>query len=102
MRYLTAGFLALAALPAMAPTAAADPHPWCLVVQDWGDGWACGFDTFAPVSNRGARRQHRLLRRQSGVSAPGSCQAAAAAAASQLMSRNCDVACFARLGRSVR
>jgi Protein of unknown function (DUF3551) len=47
MRYLTAGFLTLAAMQALAPTAAADPHPWCLVVQDWGDGWACGFDTFA-------------------------------------------------------
>ena len=38
--------VALAMLVAAAP-AAADPHPWCLVVQDWGDGWACGFDTFA-------------------------------------------------------
>jgi hypothetical protein len=49
MRYLTAGFLTLAAMPAMAPTPAeaSDRHPWCLVVQDWGDGWACGYDTFA-------------------------------------------------------
>ena len=21
-------------------------HPWCMVIQDLGDGWACGFDTF--------------------------------------------------------
>jgi hypothetical protein len=22
------------------------PHPWCLVIQDQDDGWACGFDSF--------------------------------------------------------
>jgi hypothetical protein len=22
------------------------PHPWCLIIQDQDDGWACGFDTF--------------------------------------------------------
>ena len=32
---------------AATPAHASDSHPWCLVVQDWGDGWACGFDTFA-------------------------------------------------------
>lgn len=39
----------LAATPAViaAPAAASDRHSWCLVVQDWGDGWACGYDTFA-------------------------------------------------------
>jgi hypothetical protein len=49
MRSIIAGFLTLAAVQAMAPTpaGASAPHPWCLVVQDWGDGWACGFDTFA-------------------------------------------------------
>jgi len=49
MRYVTFGVLALAAMP-LGPAAAAsasDRHPWCLVVQDWGDGWSCGFDTFA-------------------------------------------------------
>ena len=49
MRYVTVGFLTLAAMQAMAlmPADASDRHPWCLVVQDWGDGLACGFDTFA-------------------------------------------------------
>jgi hypothetical protein len=49
MRYVTFLVLALAAMPP-APAAAAgasERHPWCLVVQDWGDGWSCGFDTFA-------------------------------------------------------
>ena len=44
--------LAVVALAAMQATVvvaakASDRHPWCLVVQDWGDGWACGYDTFA-------------------------------------------------------
>lgn len=49
MRYVARGALALAAImAAAAPSAdASDRHPWCLVVQDWGDGWACGYDTFA-------------------------------------------------------
>jgi hypothetical protein len=49
MRVVTRHVLALAAIAAatLAPAAASDRHPWCLVVQDWGDGWACGFDTFA-------------------------------------------------------
>ena len=34
-----------AATPASASASAR--HSWCLVVQDWGDGWACGYDTFA-------------------------------------------------------
>ncbi len=43
------GSLVLAATltAAIAPAGASDRHPWCLVVQDWGDGWACGFDSFA-------------------------------------------------------
>ncbi len=49
MRYVTPGVLALVAMQALmaAPVRASDRHPWCLVVQDWGDGWACGYDTFA-------------------------------------------------------
>jgi hypothetical protein len=49
MRPFVLGVLALAAAlaSATAPASASDSHPWCLVVQDWGDGWACGFDTFA-------------------------------------------------------
>jgi hypothetical protein len=49
MRHLTLGVLTvMAALAAGASTVhATDQHAWCLVVQDWGDGWACGFDTFA-------------------------------------------------------
>jgi ABC-type sugar transport system substrate-binding protein len=44
---LAALVLAAALTGAVAPASASDRHPWCLVVQDWGDGWACGFDTFA-------------------------------------------------------
>jgi len=49
MRALRFRVLALAtALSTMAaPATASDRHSWCLVVQDWGDGWACGYDTFA-------------------------------------------------------
>ena len=36
-----------ALIGAIAAAGASDRHPWCLVVQDWGDGWACGYDTFA-------------------------------------------------------
>ncbi len=39
--------LAAVLMGVVAPADASDRHPWCLVVQDWGDGWACGFDTFA-------------------------------------------------------
>jgi len=45
MRYVVLGVLALSVTAA--PAHASDRHPWCLVLQDWGDGWACGFDTFA-------------------------------------------------------
>jgi hypothetical protein len=31
---------------AAAPMGAARNHPWCLVIQDQDDGWACGFQTF--------------------------------------------------------
>ena len=31
---------------AAAPASAAGKHPWCLIIQDQDDGWACGFDTF--------------------------------------------------------
>jgi hypothetical protein len=49
MRPFILGVVALAAVltSAIGPAGASDRHPWCLVVQDWGDGWACGFDTFA-------------------------------------------------------
>ncbi len=49
MRTVRIGGLLLAAAltSVVAPAAASDRHPWCLVVQDWGDGWACGFDSFA-------------------------------------------------------
>ncbi len=47
MRNLVLGLVAFAgvfAAPAVA--AAAGSHPWCLIIQDMDDGWACGFDTF--------------------------------------------------------
>jgi hypothetical protein len=49
MRHLGVGVVALGAAltGAIGPAGASDRHPWCLVVQDWGDGWVCGFDTFA-------------------------------------------------------
>ncbi len=49
MRRFRLSFPVLAAVlaSAVAPAGASDAHPWCLVVQDWGDGWACGFDSFA-------------------------------------------------------
>ena len=49
MRLFRLGVVAIAAALtcATSPAGASDRHPWCLVVQDWGDGWACGFDTFA-------------------------------------------------------
>jgi len=45
-RFLLAALAVLSAVMA-APAAASNRHSWCLVVQDWGDGWACGYDTFA-------------------------------------------------------
>jgi hypothetical protein len=36
-----------AAFAAGLATAGAKGHPWCLIAQDMGDGWACAFDTFA-------------------------------------------------------
>jgi hypothetical protein len=39
--------LALALAMAAGITAAeAKVHPWCMIIQDFDDGWACGFDTF--------------------------------------------------------
>ena len=47
MRHLTLGVVAFAALAAGASVAEAkNPHPWCLIFQDWDGGWACAFDTF--------------------------------------------------------
>ena len=47
MRALGLGvFLIAAAALAAACANAATSHPWCLVIQEPGDGWACGFDTF--------------------------------------------------------
>jgi hypothetical protein len=45
IRRVTLVAAVLASMPAV--VAASDRHSWCLVVQDWGDGWACGYDTFA-------------------------------------------------------
>jgi len=49
MRSFPAGILALAAAltTVLAPARGSDRHPWCMIVQDQDDGWACGFDTFA-------------------------------------------------------
>jgi hypothetical protein len=46
---IACGALALAAIlaAAMSSAGASDRHPWCLVLQDCCDGWACGYDTFA-------------------------------------------------------
>jgi hypothetical protein len=37
-------FAITAAVPALAHVGG--PHPWCMIIQDQDDGWACGFDTF--------------------------------------------------------
>ena len=45
MRKLAIGLFALtSAVPASASVGGS--HPWCMVIQDQDDGWACGFDTF--------------------------------------------------------
>ena len=33
-------------MAAASPMGAAKNYPWCLVIQDQDDGWACGFKTF--------------------------------------------------------
>jgi hypothetical protein len=45
---LTPRILAVAAalLAAASAASAREQRPWCLIYQDWGDGWACAFDTF--------------------------------------------------------
>jgi ABC-type sugar transport system substrate-binding protein len=44
---LALGFVAMApAMAAAAPMGAAKSYPWCLIIQDQDDGWACGFKTF--------------------------------------------------------
>jgi len=47
MRKSALCLLAIAA--ALAPSvssAGAKTYPWCVVIQDQDDGWACGFETF--------------------------------------------------------
>ena len=44
MRRLAIGLCMLAVMAA--PASAGGTHPWCLIIQDMDDGWACGFDTF--------------------------------------------------------
>ena len=47
MRQLALGVATAAAvIVASAAAHASGNHPWCMVIQDLGDGWACGFDTF--------------------------------------------------------
>ncbi len=46
MRWLALGLVAIAAAAISAATAAERGHPWCLIIQDQDDGWACGFDSF--------------------------------------------------------
>ena len=33
-------------MAAAAPMGAAKTYPWCLIIQDQDDGWACGVKTF--------------------------------------------------------
>ena len=46
MRSLIVALLALAATAAPASAGVGGSHPWCMIIQDQDDGWACGFDTF--------------------------------------------------------
>ncbi len=34
------------AIVAVGGTAHAKTFPWCMIIQDQDDGWACGFETF--------------------------------------------------------
>jgi ABC-type sugar transport system substrate-binding protein len=44
---LALGLVAMApTMAAAAPMGAAKSYPWCLIIQDQDDGWACGFTTF--------------------------------------------------------
>lgn len=38
--------LVVLAVSAGAATASERSHPWCVIIQDQDDGWACGFDSF--------------------------------------------------------
>jgi hypothetical protein len=53
MRKLALGLATIAAttapmtsIVAAKSMGAAKSYPWCLVIQDQDDGWACGFETF--------------------------------------------------------
>ena len=47
MRKLPLGLLAIAAtMAASVSTGGARAYPWCMIIQDQDDGWACGFATF--------------------------------------------------------
>jgi len=47
MRRLALGLATASVVMAVGAAAhASGTHPWCMVIQDLGDGWACGFDTF--------------------------------------------------------
>jgi uncharacterized protein DUF3551 len=46
MRKLAIGLGVLAAMAAPASAGVGGSHPWCMIVQDFDGGWACGFDTF--------------------------------------------------------
>jgi hypothetical protein len=47
MRKFILSVLAIAAVLAVASsTVSAKIYPWCLILQDLDDGWACAFDTF--------------------------------------------------------
>ena len=46
MRKLARGLIVIAAIAASVSTAGAKAYPWCMIIQDQDDGWACGFKTF--------------------------------------------------------
>jgi hypothetical protein len=47
VRKLALGLLAIAAaMVASVSTGGAKAYPWCMIIQDQDDGWACGFETF--------------------------------------------------------
>lgn len=46
MRKLAIGLGVVVAMAAPASAGVGGSHPWCMIIQDQDDGWACGFDTF--------------------------------------------------------
>ena len=58
-------------MAAAAPMGAAKTYPWCLIIQDQDDGWACGFKTFEQCRVEARSGNTGFLRRESRLSGAG-------------------------------